>query len=187
MVPEGQDLGALSRAARSGDEDGLAALVDEHYGAMHRFARLVGRDPKDTQRVVRAAWLAALERPDAQPPGICVRAWLLQLVVQQLAIPEPPVEAEPVAPPDDFEDSTGRWAGWWKDDLPPTTMPDARRLEGVLAALPPALTATVLLRDVEQLSPEKVQLILGHPPDLQLRLLQSARSAVRTAARRAAA
>ena len=186
-MPEGQDLGALIRAAQSGDEDGLAAFVDEHYGAMHRFARLVGRDPGGTQRAVRAAWLAALERPDSQPPGICVRAWLLQLVLQQLAIPEPPAEAEPVAPPEDFEDATGRWAGWWKDDLAPTTMPDARRLDGALATLPAALTATVVLRDVEQLSPEEVQLILGHPPALQLRLLQSARSAVRTAARRSAA
>ena len=66
-------------------------------------------------------------------------------------------------------------------------MPDARRLDGALATLPAALTATVVLRDVEQLSPEEVQLILGHPPELQLRLLQSARSAVRTAARRSAA
>jgi DNA-directed RNA polymerase specialized sigma24 family protein len=178
---------ATDAALRGADEAALRQLIDEHYGAMHRFARLVGRDPESSRITVRAAWLAALERADPQPSGVRVRAWLLRLVLQEIAPPDPPAEAEPVASPDDFEDPAGRWAGWWKDELPTTTLPDAERLDDVLAALPAGLTAILILRDVEQLAPDEVQLVLGYPPDLQLRLLQSARAAVRNTARKARA
>jgi DNA-directed RNA polymerase specialized sigma24 family protein len=167
--------------------DALRQLIDEHYGAMHRFARLVGREPGNSSAAVGAAWLAALEHWAAQPSGVRVRAWLLQLVLHEIAAPNPPTEAEPVASPDDFEDPDGRWAGWWKDELPATTLPDGERLDEVLAGLPAGLTAILILRDVEQLTPEEVQLVLDHAPDLQLRLLQSARAAVRNAARKAGA
>jgi DNA-directed RNA polymerase specialized sigma24 family protein len=176
---------ATDAALRGADAAALGQLIDEHYGAMHRFARLVGRDAESSRATVRAAWLAALKRPDAQPSRVCVRAWLLQLVLQEIAPPDPPAEAEPVASPDDFEDPHGRWAGWWKDELPATTWSDAERLDDALAALPAGLTAILILRDVEQLAPDEVQLVLGYPPDLQLRLLQSARAAVRNSARKA--
>lgn len=162
------------------DAQAVAELIDEHYGAMHRLARLVGRDLENARHAVRAAWLAFLEGADSQAS---VRARLLQLVLQAVAAPEPPAEPQPVASPDDFEDPDGRWAGWWKDEQAATPRPDPERLDRILAAMPAGLTALLVLRDVEQLNPDEVETLLGHTPEQQLRLLHYARTAVRNALR----
>jgi DNA-directed RNA polymerase specialized sigma24 family protein len=174
-------------ATQTHDARSLAALVDEHYGAMHRLARLVGRGETNAGAAVRQAWQAALARPDEQPAGLGLRAFLLLLVLRELGSPEAPEQALPVAPPDDFEDDGGRWAGWWKDELPATPEPERAPVERALAAIPPGLTAVLVLRDVECLDPAEVEALLGHSNDRQVALLQHGRTAIRTALRTAGA
>jgi RNA polymerase sigma-70 factor, ECF subfamily len=169
-------------ATHTQDEAALAALVDEHYGAMHRLARLVGRGA-DAEAVARRAWAASLAARDRQPAGLRPRAWLLLLVLRELGAPAAPAQAPPVAPSADFEDEDGRWAGWWKDDLPPTPAPARERLERALASIPPGLAAILVLRDVEGLEPAEVEALLGHSPERQIALLHHGRTAVRTALR----
>ena len=168
---------------RGGDAKALALLVDEHSGSMHRLARLVGRRPEATRGAVRAAWLAVFETPDGEPPETTLRVRLLQLVLAAVGASDAPLAPQPIAPADDFEDPNGRWAGWWKDEQAKTPLPEAERLDRILAALPPGLTALLVLRDVEQLSAEEVEAVAGRPPDEQLRLLHYGRTAVRTALR----
>ena len=116
-------------------EAAVAALVDEHQGAMSRLARLVGRD-RDAGGAVRRAWAAALARPGEQPEGTSVRGWLLTLVIDELELLPAPAELPLVAPAADFEEAGGRWAGWWKDDLPATPEPEPALLESALARIP---------------------------------------------------
>jgi DNA-directed RNA polymerase specialized sigma24 family protein len=169
---------------RLGDASALAPLVDQHYGSMHRLARLVARDPEAARKAVRAAWLAALEAPEAQSSHTSLRARLLGLVLAAVGAQDAPSEPQPVATADEFEDPDGRWAGWWKDEQAKTPLPDAQRLEEILATLPAALAALLVLRDVESLTAEEVESVAGWTPDEQLRLLQSARAAVRSELRK---
>lgn len=179
---DAQDAGSLA-TVRDGDEATLTALVEEHYGAMRRLARLVGRDPATARDAVRAAWLNALARPDEQAPGTSLRGWLLRLVLRELAPAPPPATVAPAAPQHELESEDGRWAGWWKDGLPATPDPEREALEAALASLPPAVTAILVLRDVEGLRPAEVSALTGHSPETQLAFLHHGRSAVRNALR----
>jgi DNA-directed RNA polymerase specialized sigma24 family protein len=170
---------AVQAVLRGADEVAIGRVVDEHYGAMHRLARLVGRDPDIAREAVRAAWRSALERPEGQQPGTSSRGWLLGLVLEAIAPPDPPAEGAPAAPPNDLEDPEGRWAGWWKDDQAKTPSPEPKQLDATLAAMPAALATLLILRDVEHLSPEEVESLLGYAPDQQLHFLHYARTAVR--------
>jgi RNA polymerase sigma-70 factor (ECF subfamily) len=163
-------------------ETALAALVDEHLGAMSRLARLVGRDP-ESRDAPRRAWAAALARPDERPEGTSARGWLLKLVLDQLGPPPPPVEPPPVAPPADFEETGSRWAGWWKDDLPATPAPEPELVQQAVASIPPGLAAIVVLHDVEGLPADELTSLTGLAAEDQLTLLHHGRVAVRTALR----
>jgi DNA-directed RNA polymerase specialized sigma24 family protein len=164
-------------------EAAVAALVDQHQGAMSRLARLVGRDGAGD--AVRRAWATALARPDDQPAATSVRGWLLKLVIDELALAGLPAEPPPVAPPDEFEEADGRWAGWWKDDLPATPQPQRELLERAVASIPPVLAAILVLRDVEGIGADETARLTGYAPERQLALLHHGRTAVRTALRRA--
>jgi DNA-directed RNA polymerase specialized sigma24 family protein len=161
----------------------VSALVDEHYGAMHRLARLVGGDPARAREAVRAAWVAALERPADQVPGTSLRGRLLRLVLVELAATEPPAKAAPVAAAHELEPQGSRWEGWWKDDLPPTPDADDEGIEAAIASLPPGLAAMLVLRDVEGLPADEVEALFGYSRDVQVAFLQQGRAAVRNALR----
>lgn len=166
---------------RSGGGLPLAELVNEHYGAMHRFARLVRRDA-DPRAAVRDAWAQAAGAPDARPTGLSIRGWLLMLVLAGHA-PEPHGEPAPAARPEELEDADGRWAGWWKDEQAATPDADAAALERLLVALPPLVAEIAVLRDVEGLPAAEVEAISGRPPERQVQLLQAARAAIRNGLR----
>ena len=173
----------MTASQLAGDAAVLEALVDEHYGAMHRLARLVGREPARARAVVRAAWKTALERPNERNPETSVRGWLLRLVLVELAAPQPPTTFAPAAAAHELEPEDSRWAGWWRDGLPPTPDAEHEALEAAIASLPPGLTTLLVLRDVEGLEAAEVAAITGHSPDHQLDFLQHARAAVRNALR----
>jgi DNA-directed RNA polymerase specialized sigma24 family protein len=166
-------------------EAAVASLVDEHYGAMRRLARLVGRGGVDPGDAVGRAWAVALARPGEQPAETSVRGWLLRLVLDELAVPPPPAEAPQLAPPSDFEDPDGRWAGWWKDELPATPDPERELLERAVASIPAGLAAMLVLRDIEGVGADETAVLTGHEPDRQLVLLHYGRVAVRSALRAA--
>jgi DNA-directed RNA polymerase specialized sigma24 family protein len=111
-----------------------------------------------------------------------VRGWLLKLVIDELELPPPPGEPPLVAPPADFEES-GRWAGWWRDDLPATPESKRELLESALASIPAALAAILVLRDVEGIGADETALLTGDAPKRQLVLLHHGRAAVRNALR----
>jgi DNA-directed RNA polymerase specialized sigma24 family protein len=162
------------------DRAALGRLVDEHYGAMHRFARLIGRDPERARDAVRAAWNTALR--DGLPRTATPRGGLLKLVLEALP-PTPMPPPEPMGAASDLEDPKGRWSGWWKDEQECTPPADAERFDAILATIAPRLAAALLLRDVEGLDPGEVEELLGCSHAEQLVLLHDGRVAVRNALR----
>src|SRR5262245_18402219 len=156
-------------------------LVDAHHGAMRRLARLVGRGPGGPDDAVRRAWTVALARPDDRPTGASMRGWLLGLVLDELAVPGPRADPPPLAPPADFEAPDGRWAGWWRDALSATPMPEQHGFERALGSVPAGLAAILLLRDVEGLDPGEIAVLTGHTAESQLVLLHYGRVSVRSA------
>lgn len=169
------------------DAQAAATLVDEHYGAMHRLARLLVADPDTARDAVRAAWLKALANEDGDGDGAASgttrRGRLLGLVLRELP-PSPPSGAGgPAAHRDELEPDDSRWAGWWRDELPDTPPAARETLEAALASLPAAVGAMVVLRDVEGLDAAEVEALLGHSAERQLALLHHGRSAVRNALR----
>jgi DNA-directed RNA polymerase specialized sigma24 family protein len=162
------------------DDAALGRLVDEHYGAMHRVARLVGRDPEQARDAVRAAWNTALR--DGLPRTGTLRGGLLKLVLEALP-PTPMPPTEPVGAASDLEDPKGRWSGWWKDEQERTPPADADRLDAILATIAPRLAAALVLRDVERLDPGEVEEVLGYSVAEQVALLHEGRVAVRNALR----
>jgi DNA-directed RNA polymerase specialized sigma24 family protein len=185
-VTTARDSGVLTTAALNGDAAVLTALVEEHYGAMHRLARLVGSDATTARNAVRAAWLTALQSPADQIPAASLHGWLLRLVLVELAAPRPPEKVAPAAAASELEPEGSRWAGWWRDRLPPTPEPEHEALEAAIGSLPPGLAALLVLRDVEGLEEGEVAALLGHSPDHQLDFLHQARSGVRNALRASA-
>src|SRR4051812_50081613 len=100
----------------------LAALVDEHGGALYRFARLVGRRPRaDVAATVGRAWSEAAPRLDDRPAGITVRGWLLLFIVRQLDGASSQAIGGELAggPASEVEGPGGRWGGWGEDGVGP--------------------------------------------------------------------
>ena len=170
MTPHARTAEALQR-----DGAAFAAHVAEHWGAMHRLARMLG-DPARAKETVRAAWTDALEG-DKPPAELSTHAWLLGLVIARL---ESSDAADDSAPPDDdFEPAADKWAGHWKDDRPAPITLDADRLEGALARLPSHVAAVVVLRDVDSLAADEVETLLAWQADEQRSLLHEGRNRIR--------
>jgi DNA-directed RNA polymerase specialized sigma24 family protein len=150
---------------------------------MHRLGRLVGRDQDRVDRAVRAAWQTCFEERDGRPDGASLRGWLLFLVLRELAAPAAPADPPPAAAVHELEPVGTRWAGWWKDGLSATPEPEQLALEYAITSIPAGLAAVFVLRDVEGLDAAEVTVLLAYDAELQLDLLQNARSSIRNALR----
>jgi DNA-directed RNA polymerase specialized sigma24 family protein len=157
-------------------EEAFAALVDRWYGSTVRLARLLTRDDATARRVARDAWLAAI-----RDGGELTHLAVLRATVEGAAVQVAARDAEPVVDPARFEAEGSRWAGWWTDDGTPeardrTASDDELMLS--LAGLDPVSAVIVALRDVEQLSPQEVERVLGVTPADQRGFLGRGRALV---------
>jgi DNA-directed RNA polymerase specialized sigma24 family protein len=160
----------------------MGALVDAHYGALHRLARLVGCDDADADRILRAAFARARQSTSV-PDGDGARPVLLAYALAAMGPLARPEVLPPVAPAGDFEEDGSRWEGWWKDDLPDTPVPTDDELQAAVRSLDPAVAAVLVIHDVEGFDVATTAALLAQPAERTLALLQTARAAVRTALR----
>jgi len=170
-----------SAALRDGDEEAFAALVDRWYGSSVRLARLLASDETTAHGAAREAWLLLITRlselPEEAPPHLVA----LRATIETLAAKLAAGDARPAYDPAGFEDEGTRWAGWWRDDGAPEAwqeQPADEELSRALAELEPATAAVVVLRDVEGLAPDEVELVLELTPSDQRTLLHRGRAAL---------
>lgn len=77
---------ALVRAARLGDEDAFAAIVDRHGPGMHRYAlRLVGGRDADAAEVAQEALVSAWRSLPGFAGTSSLRTWLFRIVHRRAA------------------------------------------------------------------------------------------------------
>lgn len=76
---------ALVRAARLGDPNAFAVIVERHGPAMYRYARRLLARPDDAGDVVQEAFVSAWRGLDGFRGDAALRSWLFRLVSRRAA------------------------------------------------------------------------------------------------------
>jgi RNA polymerase sigma-70 factor (ECF subfamily) len=149
---------ALVRAARLGDEDAFAVIVDRYGPWMYRYAvRLVGSE-SDAGEVTQEALVSAWKDLATFAGRSSLKTWLFRLVHRRAADLQRHRKAIPVN--DDLLSTMVRPA----QDNPLQQVLDAELLAALqvaLAELPWHQRAAWLLREVEEMSYDEIAVTLG--------------------------
>ena len=169
------------KAVRQRDEQTFAAVLDRDYPAVLHLATVLHGDRAG--EVARDAWVSLLDAGDVDGAPT-LRAWVMRRVVEHR------VERHDVRDITSdtsamFEPDGDLWEGHWAADVPPwpeAAGPAVRAaVENQLHRLPPLIAALVVLRDVEGMSGEEVEAIVGLADDEQRVLLHEGRVVMRDA------
>ena len=76
---------ALARAARLGDVEAFAAIVDRHGPVMRRYARFILGDDDDASDATQDALVSAWRGLDSFRGDSALRTWLFTLVSRRAA------------------------------------------------------------------------------------------------------
>jgi RNA polymerase sigma-70 factor (ECF subfamily) len=190
---------ALLERLRAGEAAAFTELVDQHGGAMLRFASTFLRDRAAAEEVTQDGWLAALDGLEGFQGRSSLRTWLFQIVANKartrLARDGRSVSFSslagdgaggPAVDPARFA-ADGHWAApplAWTEEDPERLAEGAQTravLEAAIAALPEVQRAVITLRDVEGLETEEICNLLGVTVSNQRVLLHRARARVRQA------
>lgn len=152
---------ALVRAARLGDEEAFAVIVERHGPGMYRYAyRLVGSDA-DAAEVTQEALVSAWKSLDSFAGRSSLRTWLFRLVHRRAA------DLMRHRRPTPINDDLLSVVSGASRDNPLQDVLDAELLEALqaaLAELPWHQRAVWLLREIEGLSHEEISEALAMPP-----------------------
>ncbi len=155
------DQAALVARSRAGDAEAFAVLVRAHTARLLALARRLGLDGPDAEDVVQEAFLRAWRSLGRFDGRAQFSTWLHRIAVNEtLRRLERRTRTERAVAPID---------GPGAELADPAPGPAAAaqagagraEVERALAALPPALRAAVVLRDVEGLSTREAAEVLG--------------------------
>jgi RNA polymerase sigma-70 factor, ECF subfamily len=151
---------ALVRAARLGDAEAFAVIVERHGPAMYRYAVRLLHDEADAAEVVQEAFLSAWKNLHTFQGRSSLRTWLFRLVSRRAADLQRVRRPIPIS--DDF------WSAMTlsTQDDPLQQALDAELLQALryaLAELPWHQRATWLLREVEAMSYGDIATTLALP------------------------
>lgn len=142
--------------------------LDEHGGALYKYALLHTRDEHKAEEAVQEALLAALQARDRYSGGASVRTWLIGILKHKImdmfrhdaravALDEPDEIAEETALEDNFAPD-GHWSQRLADWGDPVQALEGSQflaiLQRCLDALPPRLARLFMLREVMEESTE---------------------------------
>lgn len=195
------DESEIVAALRRGDDEAFGALIDRHYIAMLRVARLHVSSREAAEDVVQDTFLALIRGIDDFEERASLRTWMFHILVNRaksvgqrehrtrpfssLATdsldPQPSVEQERFV-------TDGRWAGFWQRPPLDHRLPESSVLaaemhdvvQHAVDALAPGQQAVVTLRDIEGFDADEVCEILGLSETNQRVLLHRARTSLRS-------
>jgi RNA polymerase sigma-70 factor (ECF subfamily) len=165
LDPRAEEARLVFRA-RQGNEDALRVLVDRHRNRLVRVAANILRDSAEAEDVAQEAFLKAFKelhklRDDRAFPSflykICVHLCVDRLRLKRAE----PMPLDPTGPNVSLAVET------------------KVTVEGLLRKLPPELAATLVLREIEQLSYEEVAEIMKVPVGTVRSRLHKARAKFR--------
>ena len=153
---------ALARAARLGDVEAFAAIVDRHGPVMRRYARFILGDDDDASDATQDALVSAWRGLDSFRGDSALRTWLFTLVSRRAADLQRRRRPLPVSD-EDLEQhlesvSDPALGGALEDEL-------VVALQSALPELPWHQRACWLLREIEGLSYDEIATALGITPD----------------------
>lgn len=195
----------LLAALRAGDEQAFAGLVDRHAASMLRLAMVYTPSRAVAEEAVQETWLIVIRSLDAFEGRSTLKTWIFGILVNcargrgvrerrtvpfasfaksELAIDEPVVSRSRFRP-DDAAFEPGHWASppRRRGDSPEWSLASAETSALVRRAadrLPPMQRVVLVMRDLEEWTPDEVcatlEISLGH----QAVLLHRARARIRT-------
>ncbi|MBZ5735716.1 RNA polymerase sigma factor [Nocardioides sp. TRM66260-LWL] len=152
---------ALVRAARLGDQDAFAVIVDRYGPGMYQYAmRLVAGHDADAAEVVQEAFISAWRSIGTFAGRSQLRTWLFSLVHRRA------VDLLRKRRPTPIDDEQLALESPVADDDPLRSTIDAElvaALQEALATLPPTQRAVWLLRETEDMSYEEIAEALSIP------------------------
>lgn len=167
--------GALVRAARLGDAQAFAVIVDRHGPAMYRYAVRLLHHNADAVEVVQEAFISAWKNLHTFQGGSNLRTWLFRLVSRRSADLQRRRRPIPIS-----DDLLSTMAPSAHDDPLQQAMNDELlgALRRALAELPWHQRAAWLLREVEAMSYDEIAFALELPVGSVRGHLHRARKAV---------
>jgi len=185
----------LVEALRQGSEQAFASLLQRYHTSLLRLARTIVHDRELAEEVVQDTWLGVVRGLDKFRGDSSLKTWIFRIMVniartrvvrERRSVPfsacgddlaQEPVDADRFL-------SDGRWASAPKswDTIPDQRLladETLRRIQDVIAALPPVQREVITLRDVGGWPAEEVCAVLGLSEGNQRVLLHRARSKVR--------
>lgn len=189
----------LVDALRRGDNETLAALVDDWSSSMLRLALVYVRDRAAAEEVVQDTWIGVLEGIGRFEGRSSLKTWVFRILTNRArtsgvrehrSVPFSALDqsSDPAVGPEHFLPAGDAWAGHWA--VPPRPLaPEGRLLASetrqllahAISKLPPGQRAVLSLRDVEGWSAEEVRNVLELSETNQRVLLHRARSNVQRA------
>jgi RNA polymerase sigma-70 factor (ECF subfamily) len=199
-VMSGDDSRLLA-SLRDGDETAFVRLVERYHASLVRLAGLYV-EPSVTEDVVQDTWIGVLRGLDTFEGRASFKTWLFRILVNRArtravrdarsvpvsSLVQQETESQEYAvDPARFQSADGRYPGHWLLKPSADDLPEERLLAGelndvvrsALAALPPAQSEVVRLRDVEGLSSEEACDLLNLSEGNQRVLLHRGRSKIR--------
>ncbi|MGI8783700.1 MAG: sigma-70 family RNA polymerase sigma factor [Acidobacteriota bacterium] len=191
---------ALVQRLSAGDEAAFAALVDRYHGRLLRLAMTFVSDRAAAEEVVQDTWVGVIKGLSTFQGRSTLKTWIFRILSNRAktrgvrdarsvpfsSLGNPDSEHEPAVDPARFQPN-GMWADpprRWDGSTPEKLLmrqEALRRLEKVIAELPPNQRAVVTLRDIEGLDSAETCNILVISETNQRVLLHRARSRLRRA------
>jgi RNA polymerase sigma-70 factor (ECF subfamily) len=177
-TPTDIDYALLKRIAR-GEQAALEELIRRHERRLYQLAYRLLKDPQETEDALQEVFLKAYENAGRYQPISSVKAWLNRITANHCLnrlrerVPQDSLDDEDRAPQLSSPTATPLQA-LEESDL-------ARRLEGLLEALPENQRRALVLKRFGDLSYQEIAAIMGTSPGAVDGLIKRARQFLRKA------
>jgi RNA polymerase sigma-70 factor (ECF subfamily) len=197
------DAKALVEAAKNGDEQAFATVVEKYHASMLRVARMFVKDDQTAEEIAQDTWIAVIEGIDRFEGRSSFRTWLFTILSNKAKtravrdgriVPFSAIASADAASGEDAVDADNflgadherapyHWSAkpqpWTEDKV--LADETVAHVHAAIDELPPTQREVIRLRDVEGWSPEEIAEVLEISPGNQRVLLHRARAKVRNA------
>lgn len=167
----------LVRAAQRGDQRAFAQLVEKHEARVYNLARKMMREPQDAEDVLQETFLSVFRHLNAFKGDSSFSTWLYRIatnaaLMKLRARKPPPLSLDEPADADGVEMLPREIVDWGITPEDALLNDEVRaQMDRAVAALPEALRAVFVLRDIEGLSAQETADVLSISiPNVKTRL-----------------
>jgi RNA polymerase sigma-70 factor (ECF subfamily) len=179
LAPTDIDYALLKRLAK-GEQAALEELIRRHERRLYQLAYRLLKDPQETEDALQEVFLKAYENAARFQPISTVKAWLNRITANHCL--NRLRQRVPIQDSLDDEDRAPQVPSHTANPLEALEESDlARRLEGLLAALPENQRRALVLKRFGDLSYQEIAEIMGTSPGAVDGLIKRARQFLRKA------